>query len=168
MVTCRDAGEGWSSEEHAVLPGVVKHIVEWCGLTGVEMIDSFSDEKNKRFPKRMQDAWVCSWAPPLWVWCNPPFSKFNEVVMKWLAEGARGIIVSPDWQAPWQQDVTKISRKQKWYPAGVEFFELKGKIVGPTRWPVNVFFIDGFQLQPCAAYDFDFWKRNGFSKEETA
>ena len=152
MVKARGRGEDWYSEEYAVQPALVEGILAFCSLSGEMMTDAFSSESNKRFEKRLHDAWVCSWSPPLWIWCNPPFSKFNDVFIKWLAENARGVVVAPHWRTSWHQILMRIATKHKWYPAGTEFFELDGVKAGPIRWPVDVFFIDGFLLQTCATH----------------
>ena len=92
----------------------------------------------------MQDAWVCHWGPPLWIWCNPPYSQIDKVVIKMLADGARGVVVVPDWKTPWLQVLHKIASKEIWYPAGSEVFELNGRPAGPTKWPIYAFLVCGF------------------------
>ena len=128
--------QGWLSEEYAVRPEMVKSILTHLGLTGVELVDTFSCEENKRFDKRMQDAWVCHWGPPLWIWCNPPYSQIDKVVIKLLADGARGVVVVPDWKTPWLQVLHKSVSKEIWYHAGSEFLKLNGRPARPTKWPI--------------------------------
>ena len=136
----------WRSEEYAVRAEFVQQILCSFGLAAADMVDVFNNVKNRRFDKFMVDAWSQCWSPPIWVWLNPPFSKLQDTAMKVIADGARGVMVAPDWSSSWLQ----ISKKHLVYPIGEEFFELHGNPAGPIRWAVHVVLLDGFVLKSCA------------------
>ena len=139
----------WKSEEYAVRFEYVQEILVTFGLTTDAMTDVFNNKENRRFDKFMQDAWKCSWAPPLWVWLNPPYSKLQETILKVLADSAQGVAVVPDWKSSWLQVLLKISKQHLYYPEGVKFFELHGEAAGPLKWGVHVCFFCGFDLRSC-------------------
>ena len=120
------------------------------GLAAADMVDVFNNYKNRRFDNFMIDAWNQSWSPPLWVWLNPPFSKLQDTVMKVIADGARGVMVAPDWSSSWLQVLLQISKKKLYYSVGEEFFELHGNPAGPIRWGIHFVLLDDFVLKPCA------------------
>ena len=78
------------------------------------------------------------------MWCNPPFFKLQQVVDKVRQDGAKCILVMPNWPTqPWFQSAQEMATKKVFYHPGSEIFDVdKGK-VGGVRWGVWAMLLDG-------------------------
>ena len=58
-------------------------------------VDTFANNRNKKFPKFFEDASSEDWSEPLWI--NPPFDVFPRGVQKLKQSGAKAILIVPNW-----------------------------------------------------------------------
>ena len=102
----------------------------------------FADDNNHRletFWTARDKSFTTNWSN-LQVWCNPPFSLLDRVVLKLL-----GICIAPVWTtAPWWKGLEDLTEDYIDYPIGSKFFESfdtsKNMMMdaGPLRWKIRV------------------------------
>ena len=75
---------------------------------------------------------------------NPPFSYLNLVVNKIHNEGARAILIMPQWDDhSYFKDVQHMILRKCVYPEGSRVFERKGGATAGIRWPLWAVLVDG-------------------------
>ena len=105
--------------------------------------DAFSEVRTARFPKwwgpgypHGTDDFKAAWGREK-VWANPPFSKYNEVLEKAVAENAHIFVVMPvRSDRVWYRRAVAMMESSWVVPAGTFVFYIPGRSVGPTKWPV--------------------------------
>ena len=138
--------ERWHTERYAVLPCIMKDITIRLGEP-MPQIDAFADSGNFRLPRwwgpdspECTDAFSTSWAVEDCgtLWANPPFSKIDQVIEKAQKEGARIILILPDWPSQqWFGEVWKHAQRYHYYPETTPLFELDSLPMPPTlKWGV--------------------------------
>lgn len=124
----------WRSEDYAVRSELVDKILLNFGVESNEFVDVFSTAANARFGKRIVgNARETSWSPPQVSWWNPPFSRLQDCVVKILLDDAQGIFIAPAWKSDWLALLQKLAKKEMFFEAGTEVFELHGVPAGPVR-----------------------------------
>ena len=101
-------------ESYRVRPEIFTDIVRRLGNKKPQ-IDLFADQHNKlceRFYSVEDDSFTKDWGSEKFIWCNPPYSMMGLVVEKSKTDGARGILIAPDWQTRerWEQ-IKKLVQK---------------------------------------------------------
>jgi hypothetical protein len=147
-VTCQTTPFGWFSESYAVCFRWRDLILEEFNLLDRvdDFVDVFSDTSNRRFGQWYADAWKEKWDSSKMHWWNPPFSLIGDVVLKILADHSIGIVVAPAWRSEnWFKVLDNVSSRRHVISAGEKIFELEGSLVGPTKWDVVFFLLDGGQ-----------------------
>lgn len=144
----RESWPRWRSEEYAVLPWRRNDILLRLGCPEPQ-IDAFASVQNHQAPLWfgpqgiINDSFQASWSSCGLMWIHPPYSKFGLVVTKILKDKPRCIVVAPVWpETKWYIKLTEITSKWHCYPKGLNMFQLDGKEVGPTKWPVKAFLVD--------------------------
>ena len=66
-----------------------------------------------------------------------PFSRYNDVIYKVVADRAHILAVMPVWaDRTWYKRAMTLMECSWVVPAGSPVFYMPGRTVGPTRWPV--------------------------------
>ena len=133
--------EDWLTEKYAVRDELVKVVCE--KLEFHPTVDAFSEVRTARFPKWWgpgspygTDAFKMAWRHER-LWVNPPFSRYNEVMDKVIADKAHILAVMPVWaDRAWYKRAMAMMECSWVVPAGSPVFYMPGQAVGPTRWPV--------------------------------
>ena len=149
-VMAREVGQArrrFLTEEYAVKMEFVDAILAQFKIPKENLHELFADDKNHR----METYWTAkdnsftkNWSN-FQVWCNPPFSLMDRVVLKLLGDEVKlGICIAPVWTtAPWWRVLQDLTENYIDYPMGTTFFEFfdagKDKMVdaGPLRWKVR-------------------------------
>jgi hypothetical protein len=147
-ITEKDDSEKWLCERYAVRQGLVKDIC--FRLQAKPDVDLFADTANHRFPMWYgegglhADAFSVQWTRDKLYWCNPPFSKLDQVVQKVKKDKCQMILVCPDWRNRWYfQAVRPHIVRQYYYAPGTHVFELPPVAVAGIRWGLWALLIDG-------------------------
>ena len=146
-------GAGWKREDYSVRLCYYNDICE--RLHANPAVDAFADGFNKRCERfwgsgswEAVDAFVMDWSVDE-LWLNPPFSKFEAVLRKIEVDRAHCFMVFPVWpQKEFFRTAMNMSLRHIEYPDGLNFFELYGRDVGPTRWPIIAAYICGCCWMP--------------------
>lgn len=135
-------GEQWHSERYNVREGYVK---DMCFRLKVQpVLDAFADAGNHRFPVWYKDAFAVRWPQDEVIWANPPFSMLQQVVEKIKRDGAKVLLVCPDWRScSWWKSLQEHVVRRHYYPKGTAVFELDKKPVGGIRWGLWAYYVDG-------------------------
>jgi len=152
----RRAGSGkkrsdyWVTQRYTVRPEIVEEIL---GKLEVEpKVDVFADEGAHVLPRwwgrggERKDAWKESWDFSMQghLWMNPPFGQLKEVAHKILGDGARVVLVCPNWpREVWWKKLKPFVVDEVWYPRGTKFFTRDGKVMQGTKWGVHAYLVDG-------------------------
>jgi hypothetical protein len=141
----------WKSEQYAVRQPFVKDIIMRLNV-GTPVVDAFATAKNKRWayfwgqgndqhPDGFAECWTAEVAGL--IWANPPFSQLDKVVKKAKQEGARMILIAPDWRSEvYYTEMWPVVKRHYYYEKGTQFFELNGKAVGGLHWGVWAVYLD--------------------------
>ena len=121
------------------------------GLVVEGKVDVFADEGAHVWPKwcgrggDSLDVWKESWdfSKQGTLWMNTPFGRLKEVVQKILRDGARVVLVCPNWPRDvWGKKVQPFVVDEVWYPKGSKVFLRDGKLIRGTRWGVHAYLVD--------------------------
>lgn len=101
-------------------------------------VDLFAAPSNERFPKFMtssSDAMQIEWEH-MTAWIHPPWRLWPVVLEKLLQSRCTAVCVAPAWREEWVQRLISRATRKQFYPAGMKFFELHGKVCKPLKWGV--------------------------------
>ena len=74
---------------------------------------------------------------------NPPFSELDRVIAKSHRDGAKMVLISPDWKSTdYYKKMWQYAQRYHYYDQGTDFFGIEGRSSGPTRWGVWAVYID--------------------------
>ena len=127
----------WKTSRYAVRKEVIKDILMRLQCPTPEL-DAFADAGNFRFKKywgkggAAEDAWSQDWAEEKvgLIWCNPPFEDLQWVVERIMSDGAKAILIAPDWRTdPFFKPMWEIVQRCYYYKPGIKFFELDDREV---------------------------------------
>jgi hypothetical protein len=130
----------WVTETYMVRPEIVAEVVETFGVE--PQIDVFADGVNHVLPRwwgpggEKEDAWEESWnfLQQGYLWLNPPYGELWGVVDKVVHDGARAILVCPNWpRDKWWKKLMALVVDEVWYPKGTKFFLRQGKLMSGTK-----------------------------------
>ena len=144
-----DCSQDFIHERYQVRPPVVQDILAKLG-DPKPVVDMFADENLHLFPKwwgpgsAVPDAFQISWEGEGLMWCNPPFSKLQQIVDKIRHDRARCVLIMPNWPTqPWFQSAQELAVKKVFYHPGSEIFDVDRGKVGGVRWGVWAMLLDG-------------------------
>ncbi len=136
----KTARQAWASERYRVAAPWVASLLAILRCP-TPSVDSFADSANHCFLRwwgiggEVEDAFTQNWNREPLIWCNPPFSVLDRVVVKAIAENARMVLICPDWpRQAWWHALQKHVKASHYMPEGTPVFECDGKPVGPTKW----------------------------------
>ena len=113
--------EKWTTEEYQVRPGIVRDIM--MRLKVEPQVDRFANENNHQLPE---------------------FSLLGPVVKKLQKDGAKTVLICPDWRTTWfWKAVQKNVLRRCYYAKGSKIFQLPGKHVADVKWGVWAYYVDG-------------------------
>ena len=119
---------------------IKKQILE--ALDELPELDCFADQETHLFHRwwgeggEFPDAFDKNWAFDKvgTLWANPPFSKLPQVVEKVRRDGARMILVCPDWQRDlWWKDLQDMVVDKMLFPRGQKIFRAPDRSLGGTK-----------------------------------
>ena len=74
------------------------------GLGVAPTVDAFSEEATSRFSRwwgprspEAKDAFAQPWGGEV-LWANPPFSAYNAILYKLVADGGHAVLIVPEWK----------------------------------------------------------------------
>ena len=106
-------------ESYRVRPEIFEDIIKKLG-TEKPQIDLFADRTNKlceKFWSAEDDSFSKEWKRDEFMWCNPPYSMLGRVVEKIKTDGARGILIAPDWQTrEWWGPLEDLVTRNLYFP----------------------------------------------------
>ena len=139
----------WYDESYAVRKDVIRDIVQELKCP-TPTIDAFANARNHRFSRwwgeggEHPDAFAVSWSREEFLWCNPPFSKFQQVVEKLKKDQAQCILIMPDWPSrPFWHEVQGLRKASVYFSPGSEIFELEGQLAPGIQWGLWAYWLDG-------------------------
>ena len=156
-----------AEERYAVRRPIFNDILTRLGAPEPS-VDAFADAELHLLSKwwgpgsSTPDSFAADWSSEELLWCNPPFSRLQDVVDKIIKEEARGILILPHWSnQKYFQDIQKYIVKKFLYPVGTRFFERPDQAVNGIKWPVWAIFFDAKTKKQDKDYDME-----GLSDEE--
>ena len=118
----------WRSERYAVRQPM-KNDVVMRSKAGEPVVDLFADPELHLCAKWYGPGGVCEnafmkdWGEEGLCWCNPPFSRLQEVVQKIVDDRAQVILIMPHWtNYQWFEDVQPYVVRKYFYKKGTLFF----------------------------------------------
>ena len=146
----RKRSDYWTTQRYSVRPEVVLEVLE---IFGVEPeVDVFADKENHVLERwwgkggEKEDAWEGSWdfREQGYLWMNPPFGVLWEVVDKIVEDGARVILICPNWpRDKWWKKLRALAVDEVWYPKGTKIFIREGELMPGTKLGVHAYLVDG-------------------------
>ena len=148
----------WCTSAYRVTDDIRDSILDYFAQ-GTPSVDAFANPTNARFRRYwtlQQDPFQQEWSPtaqPL-LWITPPFEKMDQVLDKIVEDGARAILIAPDWkQQKWHRwlqllslNTTPTDKKVKLYMNDT------GRIFPQQKWGTTAYLVDG-DLELVAATD---------------
>jgi hypothetical protein len=127
------------SESYAVRLHWVRKILKMMGYNlNNDLRDCFADPGNARFKKFWtirEDALQQQWSNQETMWCNPPWTIWEQVAKKILQSRSVVIAVFPAWHSKtWVQQLLLAACKVMYFEVGSRVFELGGKPVQGIKW----------------------------------
>ena len=117
---------------------------------GEPTIDLFADQELHMCPRwfghggEHLNSFEMDWGREELGWCNPPFSRLQEVVQKIVDDRAKVILIMPHWTSnQWFHDIQPYVQRKYFYKKGTLFFEQRAGLVGGLPWPVWALLVDG-------------------------
>ena len=145
----RKSQKPWYDETYAVRKDVIREIVRGLNCPS-PTVDAFANARNHRFPRwwgeggEHTDSFSVPWSREEFLWCNPPFSRFQQVVDKLKKDKAQCILVMPDWPSrTYWQEVQDMKRAAVYFSPGSEIFELEGQPAPGIKWGLWAYWLDG-------------------------
>ena len=82
------------------------------------------------------------------MWCNPPYEDLDAVVAKIQMEGAKAILIAPEWEdEPFYKMMFEMEERHYYYKPGTYLFELDGYAVPLRKWGVYAMLVKGGKIQ---------------------
>ena len=136
----------WVTNDYAVREELVRKVVAHFGE--VPTVDAFASNLNHRFPRfwtKEDNAFEKDWGKEGLLWINPPFEVMEQVVAKIKDDGARAIIIAPNWpHLRWFKELQKLMVGQYLFGEKEKIFIRNGaEEMRKPRWRVWAYLVDG-------------------------
>ena len=98
---------------------------------------------------------VTDWSEHGLLWCNPPFSRLQEVVCKILRDKARVVLIVPHWpNRSWFKKLRPFVLRKVWIKRGTKLFETTVGDLPGIPWSVLAMHIDASLQRDIRQIDF--------------